>query len=56
MGFPFEQASWDGVEGAIYMGAGGISPLIYTLVAAAACVFALWLGNRKEHALYANFK
>jgi len=56
MGFSFSEASWDGVTGAIYMGAGGSMPLVYTLVAAAVCVFALWSGNKKEHALYEPHK
>lgn len=56
MGFPFEEASWDGVAGAMYMGAGGGAPLVYTLISAALCVYALWSGNRKEHALYEDYK
>lgn len=52
MGFSFAEASWDGVTGAIYMGAGGGMPLVYTLIAVVACIYALWSGNRKEHALY----
>ncbi len=55
MGFPFETATWDGVEGAFYMGAGGQMPLIYTLIGAALCVLALWAGNRKEHKLYGDY-
>ncbi len=56
MGFSFSEASWDGVTGAIYMGAGGSMPLVYTLLAAAVCVYAMWSGNRKEHALYDKIK
>jgi len=52
MGFPFAEATWDSVTGAMYMGAGGIMPLVYTIFAAAICVYALWRGHRDEHALY----
>jgi hypothetical protein len=52
MGFPYETASWDAVTGAMYMGAGGSMPMIWTLVAAGVCVWALWAGNKKEHSLY----
>ncbi len=56
MGFPFADASWDVVEGAMYMGAGGASTVLYTLISAALCVWALWSGNRKEHKLYEDYK
>jgi len=56
MGFPFAEATWDVVTGAMYMGAGGSSSLWYTVIAMAACVYALWSGNRKEHKLYDNHK
>ena len=56
MGFPFEEASWSVVEGAMYMGAGGPATLLYTLISAGLCVWALWSGHRKEHALYENYK
>lgn len=56
MGFPFPDASWDGVTGAMYMGAGGSMPLVYTLLAAAVCIYALWQGNKNEHALYDKHK
>jgi hypothetical protein len=52
MGFPYAEATWDAATGAIYMGAGGPMPMIYTLISAALCIWALWAGNRKEHALY----
>lgn len=56
MGFPFESASWDAVTGAMYMGAGGSAPMIYTLISAVACVVVLWVGNSSEHKLYDNYK
>ena len=52
MGFPGSEASWSVIEGAMYMGAGGSMPAVYTWVSVALCVFVLWLGNRKEHRLY----
>ena len=38
MGFPFENATWEGLEGAMYMGANSNATLICTLVAAGICV------------------
>ena len=52
MGFPGSEASWSAIEGAMYMGAGGSMPAIYTLISVVLCVWALWAGNRKEHKLY----
>ncbi|MDG2405296.1 MAG: hypothetical protein P8M25_10175 [Paracoccaceae bacterium] len=52
MGFPFESATWDVVEGAMYMGAGGGFPGFYTLVAAVICIFVLWKGNAAEQERY----
>jgi hypothetical protein len=56
MGFPYPEATWDAATGATYMGAGGSMPMIYTLISAALCIWALWAGNRKEHQLYKNAK
>ncbi|MGI9389944.1 MAG: hypothetical protein ACR2O1_07810 [Boseongicola sp.] len=56
MGFPFETADWAVVEGAMYMGAGGGAPFVYTVLSAIACAVALWVGNNKEHKLYENYK
>lgn len=56
MGFPFAEASWDAVEGAMYMGAGSSATLWYTLISAALCVWALYSGHRKEHSLYDDYK
>ena len=52
MGFPGSEGSWDAITGAMYMGAGGGAPAIYTWISVAMCVWALWAGNRKEHKLY----
>ncbi len=56
MGFPGAEGSWDVITGAMYMGAGGSMPMIFTLISAVACVYALWSGNRKEHSLYDDYK
>ena len=42
MGFPYESASWDVVDGAMFIGAGGAAPGLYTFVAAVICVVVLW--------------
>ena len=46
MGAPFE--SWDAVEGAYYVGAGGSWEMIWFLVSVVLCVVALWMGARHE--------
>ena len=56
MGFPYDQATWDAVDGAMYMGAGGGMPALFTWISVAACVVMLWLGNKKEHSLYDGYK
>jgi hypothetical protein len=56
MGFAYESASWDAVTGAMYMGANGSAPMIYTLISAALCVLMLWMGNRSEHKMYDDYK
>lgn len=52
MGYPYAEASWDAATSGMYMGFGGSMPMIFTLISVAVCVYALWSGNRKEHALY----
>lgn len=56
MGFPFAEATWDVVEGAMYMGAGSNATLVFTVISAVICVFALWSGNRHEHKMYDKYK
>ncbi len=56
MGFPFDTADWSVVEGAMYMGANGGAPALYTWLSVAVMVGALWLGNRMEHKLYDDYK
>jgi len=52
MGFPYDSASWDVVDGAMFMGWGSAMPGIYTLIAIIVCVYVLWSGNRSEHKQY----
>ncbi len=52
MGFPYDTADWAVVDGAMFMGWGGIAPGIYTLIAAIICVVVLWMGNSSEKAKY----
>ena len=52
MGFPYDQATWDVVDGAMYMGAGGSLPAIFTWLSIAVCIVLLWKGNKAEHDLY----
>ncbi len=52
MGFPYDSATWDVVDGAMFMGAGSAMTGIYTLIAAGICVYVLWAGNRSEKKQY----
>ena len=54
MGFPYESASWDNVDGAMFVGAGSFAPGFYTFVAAVICIVVLWKGNQSEHDRYAK--
>ena len=56
MGFPYDEATWDAATGAMYMGAGGGAPAIYTWLSIIACVVLLWLGNRSEQEHYKKQK
>ena len=56
MGFPYDEASWSVVDGAMFMGWGGSLPAIYTAIAAVICVYVLWAGNRSEQAQYNKAK
>lgn len=51
MGSPLESASWNGVEGAYYTGAGGAEPL-WLFVSIGLCVFALIAGLAHEKMAY----
>lgn len=52
MGFPFDQATWDAVKGAMFIGFGGPAPGIYTLLGVAACIVILLVGNKSEKERY----
>ncbi|SHL86987.1 hypothetical protein SAMN05443432_103210 [Roseovarius litoreus] len=56
MGYPFDTPTWDAASGAIFMGAGGALPGLFTLIAIVICVLALALGQAKEAAKYKNHK
>ncbi|MBL4813228.1 MAG: hypothetical protein JKX69_12940 [Rhodobacteraceae bacterium] len=56
MGFPFENATWDGLDGAMFMGWGGIMPGVYTAISVLICVYVLWAGNRAEQQKYKAFE
>ena len=46
--FPYGEASWSVVDGAMFMGWGTALPGITTLIAAAICVFVLVVGQSSE--------
>jgi hypothetical protein len=56
MGFPYESATWDVVDGPMFMGWGSVMPGIFTAIAIALCVYVLWAGNRDEHKCYDKAK
>jgi hypothetical protein len=48
MGFPYDEASWSVVDGAMFMGWGSAAPGFYTLIAAVICAAVLVHGQRSE--------
>ena len=50
MGFPYEQASWSVVHGAMFMGWGSAMPGVYTLIAMGICIGVLIYGQGTERA------
>ena len=52
----FDLASTDDMAGAIFTGAGTGMSTVWFLIAAAICVYAVWAGNRHEHASYKKLK
>ncbi|MEM8582203.1 MAG: hypothetical protein AAGF50_13490 [Pseudomonadota bacterium] len=56
MGFPFEQGTWEGVSGAIFMGLGTAMPGLYSVIAIAVCIGALAIGQGMESSKYKNHK
>ena len=56
MGFPYDTADWAVVDGAMFMGWGGASPGLYTVIAIIICIAVLLVGNASEHSKYKNHK
>jgi len=54
MGFPYSEASWSVVDGAMFMGWGSGMPGVYTAIAAVVCIAVLFFGNRSEHDRYGD--
>ncbi len=52
MGFPFDEATWNVVDGAMFMGWGSAMPGIYTALSAVALVVILFIANKKEQSHY----
>jgi hypothetical protein len=48
MGFPYNEATWDVVDGAMFMGWGSSAPGIFTAIAAVICVAVLVFGHSSE--------
>ncbi|SMX42528.1 hypothetical protein [Octadecabacter ascidiaceicola] len=48
--FPYEEASWSAVDGAMFMGWGTSLPGLTTAIAMAICVVVLVIGQRSETA------
>ncbi len=48
--FPYDKATWEVVDGAMFMGWGGVLPGLATLIAAGICVAVLVIGQRSESA------
>ncbi|MDE2791174.1 MAG: hypothetical protein OXI81_12225 [Paracoccaceae bacterium] len=52
MGFPYSEADWAVVDGAMFMGAGGAMTGIYTAITIVGSIILLWKCNRVEQSLY----
>jgi len=46
--FPYDQATWDVVDGAMFMGWGTILPGLATVIAMVICVVVLVIGQSSE--------
>ncbi len=51
MGSPFDTGTWNGVEGAYYVGHGSME-LVWLLVSVGLCLVALWMGHSHEMDAY----
>jgi hypothetical protein len=56
MGFPYSEATWSVVDGAMFMGWGGVTPFFYTLISIIICIVVLLLGDNIEKSKYENVK
>ena len=56
MGFPYEEASWSVVDGAMFIGWGSALPGLCTLIAAVICIGVLVYGQKSETAKTARFE
>ncbi len=56
MGWPFDDPTWDGVSGAIYMGLGTALPGVFSVIAIGLCIAALAYGQAQEAASYKKYK
>ena len=53
--FPYAEATWDVVDGAMFMGWGSALPGMTTVIAMVACVAVLVVGQRSETAKAKRF-
>lgn len=53
--FPYAEATWDVVDGAMFMGWGSALPGLTTFIAAVICVVVLVIGQRSEAAKAKRF-
>lgn len=56
MGFPFNDPTWEGVSGPIFMGYGSAMPGIFTVISIILCIAALVIGQKAEAEKYKKFK
>jgi hypothetical protein len=55
MGFPYDSATWDVVDGAMFTGWGTSMPGLYTVIAMVICAAVLIMGNISEHKRYSGY-
>ncbi len=56
MGFPYDEATWNAAEGAIFMGFGGAMPGLFSAIAIVILIAALAMGQAAEAKKYKNHK
>ena len=56
MGFPYDPASWDGVSGPIFVGAGSSMPGAFTVLAIIISIAMLAVGQKTEAGKYRDHK